>query len=114
MASLLSLPQFVLAPSSPCPHDVALLLSLGSTGKQNHQSITLATKVNALARPKVDPPLADTIAHRFNITHVAEFHPRYHRKDFRKSHTVEPSQPLGNGASACRVDVLDDLNLSLR
>src|SRR5262249_44228261 len=51
--------------------DVALLALLSAARQQDHQTRTVLTEVDAVARPEVDPVLEHAFANRFHVGEVA-------------------------------------------
>jgi hypothetical protein len=54
-----------------CAFDIRSLRRLIPADEQQVNSLTSASELDAIARPEVDPHLADTFAHRFAIAEIA-------------------------------------------
>src|SRR5580658_9838314 len=65
------LPRFVVGPIPLGPIDVRVLPSLRPAGQQDHQSISIAAKIEPISRPPIDPAFLHSAAHALDVREVA-------------------------------------------
>jgi hypothetical protein len=63
--------------------DVGSLLALGASAEQQDDSAAVKGEINPQARPPVDPPFVNALAHRLEAAHMAGFNPAPRNEDLR-------------------------------
>jgi hypothetical protein len=105
LSSLLTFSFFVFFPKCFGDLNVLLLTFLRTSAKQNNDSITIATKINAVSRPEIDTTFQDASANAFDILKIALFHPNYGGYHSGCSRCIQMIEPLSVRASVIGIDI---------
>src|SRR6478609_337600 len=85
---------------------VALLPLLGSTDQQDDDRLTIPSKINSIARTKIDPILQNAISHAFDIREIALLHACERTGNLGTGSDVQSRKPFGKGLFTARSDVV--------
>ena len=96
-------------PTILSPFDVALLTLLGAAGQQNHQRVAVASKIDPVAWPPIDPVFEHPLAYAFCVREIALPEPDEGDRHLCRRRRIEASEPFFEGALSVARKVITQL-----
>src|SRR2546429_3340145 len=82
-------------------------------GQQDDDCLTIPSKINPIARTKIDSIFQYAFSHRFDIGEIALLHAGKRAGDLGAGCRIHFLEPLGKGTFAARGDVVADFKHTL-
>src|SRR5437016_4589305 len=109
-----ALTELVIFPVAMRCIDIALLPLLGPAGQQDDDCLTIPSKINSIARTKIDSIFQYAFSHRFDIGEIALLHAGKRAGDLGAGCRIHFLEPLGKGIFAARGDAVADFKHTLK
>jgi len=88
------LPPLIFRPKPLGPLDVRVLPLLRSAGEQDHQLVAVATKIEPIPGPPIDPLLLHASTHALDVREITKAEPLDCNRHFRCGMTIKRVEPI--------------------
>jgi len=97
-------------PNSREPRGIRLLTLFGAAGEKNDQPVAIATKIDPIARPEIEPVLQNALADALDVGKIAKSDARQAHGDLCGSNSIKPGEPERKRAFPGLFQIFDDVH----